>query len=126
MKSRSRLYDAFGELIYTVSLADGMIQPEELDKIHEVLMNHPWGQEIKWSFDYEARKNNDPKEAYDKALQVLKEHGPDEEYVFLIDILEQIAEASNGIIPEEREVIDRVQNNLREHFMLYLDENELI
>ncbi|MFT4759175.1 MAG: tellurite resistance protein [Paraglaciecola sp.] len=43
MKSRSRLYDAFGALIYTVSLADGMIQPEELDKIHEVLMNDPWG-----------------------------------------------------------------------------------
>lgn len=126
MQSRSRLYDAFGELIYTVSLADGMIQPEELDKIHEVLMNHPWGQEIKWSFDYEARKNSDPQETYDKALQILKDHGPDEEYVFLVDILEQIAEASNGIIPEEREVIEGFQQSLREHFMLYLDDNELI
>jgi uncharacterized tellurite resistance protein B-like protein len=126
MKSRARLYDAFGELIYTVSLADGMIQPEELDKIHEVLMNHPWGQEIKWSFNYEARKKNNPKEAYEKALQVLKEHGPDEEYVFLVDILEQIAEASNGIVPEERRVLNQVQDNLRGQFMLYLDDNDLI
>lgn len=126
MASRSRLYDAFGELIYTVSLADGMIQPEELDKIHEVLMNHPWGQEIKWSFNYEARRDNDVEETYQKALQVLKDHGPDEEYVFLVDILEQIAEASDGIIPSERKMIDDFQQSLRDHFMLYLDDNELI
>jgi len=126
MQSRSRLYHAFGELIYTVSLADGMIQLEELDKLHEVLINHPWGQEIKWSFDYEALKNSDSQETYDRALQVLIDHGPDEEYVFLVDILEQIAEASNGIVPEEREVIDSIQQSLRDHFMLYLDDNELI
>jgi len=126
MIPKSKLYDAFGELIYTVALADGMIQPEELSKMEEVLENHLWGQEIKWSFNYEARKSNNPEETYQKALQVFKEYGPCDEYVFLIDILEQIAEASDGIIPEERAVIDGFQQSLREHFMLYLDDNELI
>ena len=126
MPDKSRLYDAFGELIYAVCLADGFIQPEEMDKIKGVLMNHPWGSEIEWSFLYEARKNNSPKEAYNKALEELKEHGPDPEYVFLIEILEQIANASDGIVPEERSIINDFQSSLKEHFIMYLDENDLI
>lgn len=126
MSDKSRLYDAFGELIYAVCLADGIIQPEEIEKIKEVLRNHPWGSEIEWSFNYEARKKNNPKETFDKAIEILKNHGPDSEYVFLVEILEQIASASDGIVPEERAVIDGFQQSLRDHFILFLDEYDLI
>lgn len=126
MVSKTRLYDAFGELIYAVALADGLIQQEELDKIEEVLKNHPWGKDIKWSFDYEARKGNDPKDAYEKALDLLKEHGPDEDYAFLIDIVNQIASASDGIDGKEKAVIEGFQSSLRVHFLEFLDEEGLL
>ncbi len=126
MVSKTRLNDAFGELIYAVALADGLIQQEELDKISEVLKNHSWGKDIQWSFDYESRKGNDPKDAYEKALDVLKEHGPDPDYAFLIQILEEIAQASDGVDKEEKELIDGFQSSLREHFLKYLDENGLM
>ena len=125
MVSETRLHDAFGELIYAVALADGMIQPEELGKIKEVLLKHPWGSGIQWSFDYESRKKTDPKEAYEKALDVLKENGPHPEYIFLVDILEQIAAASERVDASERAIIDGFQTSLKEHFLKYLDENNL-
>ena len=126
MISKTRLYDAFGELIYAVALADGLIQQEELDKIDEVLKTHSWGKDVKWSFDYEARNGRDPKDAYEKALDLLKEHGPNPEYYFLIDILEKISGASEGIDQKERTVIDGFHTSLRDHFLEFLDENGLL
>ena len=37
MVSKTRLYDAFGELIYTVAIADGIIQEDEVKIIEERL-----------------------------------------------------------------------------------------
>ncbi|MCR9289337.1 MAG: TerB family tellurite resistance protein [Bacteroidetes bacterium] len=126
MTSKTRLYDAFGELIYAVALADGLIQQEELDKIDEVLKNHPWGKDVKWSFDYEARKGNDPKDAFEKALDLFKENGPDPDYYNLIDIIERIAVSSQGMDTDEKEVIEGFQTSLRNHFLEFLDQNGLM
>ncbi|MDB4728086.1 hypothetical protein OAF63_04770 [Saprospiraceae bacterium] len=126
MTSKTRLYDAFGELIYAVALADGLIQQEELDKIDEVLKNHQWGKDVKWSFDYEARKGNDPKDAFEKALDLFKENGPDPDYYNLIDIIERIAVSSQGMDTDEKEVIEGFQTSLRNHFLEFLDQNGLM
>lgn len=126
MTSKTRLYDAFGELIYAVALADGLIQQEELDKIDEVLKNHPWGKDVKWSFDYEARKGNDPKDAFEKALDLFKENGPNPDYYNLIDIIERIAVSSQGMDTDEKEVIEGFQTSLRNHFLEFLDQNGLM
>ena len=70
MASETRLSDAYGELLYAIALADGIIQDSEVNIIKEVLKNHRWGQEVLWSFNYETEKKNDPKESYEKALFV--------------------------------------------------------
>ena len=37
MVSRTRLNDAFGELIYAIAIADGIVDPEEKEVLHKVL-----------------------------------------------------------------------------------------
>ncbi len=124
--SLPHLHDAFGELIYAVALADGHIQAEETAKLKELLANHPWGKDIQWSFDYETRKGRDVRAAYDKALQVLQDHGPDPEYAFLVEVVNAVAEASDGVDAEEKAVIDGFQQSLYQHFLNYMEEHELL
>ncbi len=126
MVSKTRLIDAFGELIYAVAIADGMIQPEEIKLLEEVLEGHPWASKIKWSFDYELKNQNNLTDTYLKALNTLKENGPFKDYYYLVEIIEKIAKASDGVDKEEKTVIDSFQKSLREHFLEFLDENGLL
>lgn len=123
--SKEKLYDALGELIYAVAKADGLVQPSETDKLHELLMGHSWSREIQWSFDYEHRHDITVGEAYAKALDTCKAYGPTEEYAFLFEVLRAVAEASHGVDTNEREVIQRFKRELKEHFLtLDLDDVE--
>lgn len=125
MVSKTRLYDAYGELIYAVAIADGHVQEEEIETIQQILEGHSWAQEVKWSFDYELKKGNSLKDTYLKALDTLKENGPHREYAYLIEILEKVAQASDGVQKKEGRVISIFQKSLRAHFIEYLQENEL-
>ncbi len=107
-----KLYETFGELIYVIAMADGKIQPEELDIIEQRLSNHPWGKEIKWSFDYEVQKENSIDYLYKKVIDYCQLHGPDEEYDFLIQTLHDVAASSNGIDAKEQKVMDGFVNEL--------------
>lgn len=115
--SKAKLYDALGELIYAVALADGGIQDTEIQKLHELLLAHPNAQAIQWSFDYENKSHISLEEAYYKALETCKAYGPNEEYAFLFDALMAVAEASNGINEQELAVIERFQKELKDHFL---------
>ena len=126
MVSKTRLMDAFGELIYAVAIADGIVQPEEIQTLEEMLKDHPWASEIKWSFNYELKNENSLKESYEKALQTLKENGPFEEYTYLVEIIEKLAVSSDGIDIQEQKVISNFQHSLRDHFLEFLDENGLL
>jgi len=125
MVSETRLYDAFGELIYTVAVADGMIQDEEIKVIEEKLQEYKWGTDVKWSFNYEKKKGSDLKETYLKALETFKEYGPHPDYYNLIELLEEVAKASNGFEKKEGRVISIFNKSLRAHFLEYLTENRL-
>jgi len=116
MVSKTKLYDAFGELIYAIAIADGMIQQEELDSLETILKGHPWAKEIQWSFDYEHRKQHNLMETYNKAVETLKDHGPSEEYVYLIEVLGEVAAASNGFEKKEGMLISNFQKLLKAHF----------
>ncbi len=116
MKSMHKLFESFGELIYVVAMADGVIQKEELTIIEKRLSDHRWGKDIKWSFDYEVEKKNDIEDLYKKVIAYCEDHGPDEEYDFLLEVLNEIAKASDGIIKEEKEKIDGFVNNLTQKF----------
>ena len=126
MVSKTRLIDAFGELIYVVAIADGMVQPEEIKTLEELLKGHPWASEIQWSFDYELKNQNDLQDTFQKALETLKENGPFEDYTYLVEVIEKIAASSDGIDQSENKIISNFQKSLREHFLEFLDENGLL
>lgn len=117
MATKEKLYNAFGELIYAIARADGAVQDVEEEALIKVLNNHPWSKEIKWSFDYEACKENCVSDAYDKAMNIFKEHGPDPEYKFMLEVMTEVAEAFHGIVPEEKELIDRFKRDLKQKFL---------
>ena len=115
--SKERLYDAYGEIIYAITLADGIIQPEEIKQLKEIVKLHPWASQIKWSFDYESSKEKDVMLAYNSALITLKEHGPDPDYAHLVNFINEIASASNGIDVNEAKMIETFKTSLRNHFI---------
>ena len=126
MVSQVELYDAFGELMYAVANADGVIDEQEMAKLKEVLKDHEWTSEILWSFNYEKSKSKDIKEAYNKALDICKTFGPSKEYIYLLEALEKIAAASDGISVEEKEIIDNFEADLRAKFRQDLLNDELL
>lgn len=126
MISKEQLYDAFGELIYAVAKADGLIQVEEKLMLDKILDEHPWASQIHWSFNYERKKGTDPEESYKKALYIFKEHGPHPDYAYLLDVLERVAEASDGIDSDEQKVIDDFQSDLRQRFLKDAEQNNWI
>ena len=75
MKNTEKLIEAFGELIYVVAMADGAIQKQELRVIETKLSSHKWGADIKWSFDYEVKKNASVEELYKKVISYCEMHG---------------------------------------------------
>lgn len=116
MENLEKLYDAFGELIYAVAMADGIIQKEEVEALEKILAKHPWANEIKWSFDYELSKNNSVDELYNKVVAICHMIGPRKEYDNLIAIITEIAEASNGIDEKESAIISNFSKDLIARF----------
>ncbi|MBQ4822045.1 TerB family tellurite resistance protein [Aquimarina sp. MMG016] len=116
MVSKDRLYQTFGELLYVVAMSDGVIQKEEIQTLEEILMGHPKGNEIKWSFDYENDQQSDIETLYKKVIEVFSDNGPDEEYDFMIYALSKIAEASKGTDAKEEAVIQNFSRDLLERF----------
>ncbi len=116
MKNTEKLIEAFGELIYVVAMADGSIQKEELDVIEKRLATHKWGEDIKWSFNYEVKKNGSIEDLYKKLIINCEMHGPDPEYKFLLEVLEEVADSSSGVDIDEKDAIDSFQRQLTRKF----------
>ncbi len=116
MISRDRLYQTFGELLYVIAMSDGVIQEKESETLEEILQAHPKGKDIKWSFDYESRNQNDIEDLYKKVIEVFSDNGPDYEYDFMIYALTKLAEASDGKDVQETKVISNFSKDLLERF----------
>ena len=52
MAHLEHVYEAFGELLYAVTMVDGEIQDSELDKLKAILAPHAWSDQIQWSFEF--------------------------------------------------------------------------
>lgn len=122
---RERLYDAFGELIYAVALADGSIQEEEVSALEKVLKGHTWSKAIKWSFNYERSKKISVESAYLRAMATFKEFGPDPEYKYMLEVMQEVAKAFNGIVPAEQKIIDNFQKELKSQFIKDIEDKNL-
>ena len=115
MNSKERLYEAFGELVYIVAIADGIIQKEEKQALHDIIKSHPWAADIEWSFNYEADKHHDPEYLYKRVLSICHQNGPDPDYKFLVEILESVARSSTA--PDlENKAIQRFISELTDKF----------
>ncbi|MBN4072622.1 TerB family tellurite resistance protein [Crocinitomix catalasitica] len=116
MQDKEKLYDAFGELIYAVAMADGIIQDEEIDALNEILNNHPWASNINWSFNYEVKAGIEVDQVYKKVINFCQDYGPTEEYAEMLDVITKIAEASDGVDFSESIIIESFQADLIDHF----------
>ncbi len=112
MIPKEKLYDAFGELVYVVAMADGIIQQEETDALHNILKDHPWAKEVEWSFNYERSHHTDIDFLYGKVLDICYQNGPDPDYEKLLKILESVAAAHKGVDIKERAVINKFTSDL--------------
>lgn len=110
------LYDAFGELIYVLAMADGVIQEEEITALEHILKTHPWSAEIQWSFNFERKKNNSIEVVYNKLIDICKFMGPHKEYECMIEVMTYVAKASEGIDAKEQKVIDDFRKDLLTKF----------
>lgn len=116
MSLKTKLYDAFGELLYVLAMADGVIQPEEIAVLEAIVDKHPFGKDIKWSFEYEELHHSNVEDLYQKVLNMCQIIGPDPEYQNMIDMMKEIAHASSGVDSNEQKVIDRFTHELTERF----------
>ncbi|MCT4582190.1 MAG: TerB family tellurite resistance protein [Flavobacteriales bacterium] len=116
MTEKEKLYETLGELLFVVAKADGVIQEEEKEALNQLLANHSAEHEIKWSFNYEANKNNSVEEVYKKAISFCQHYGPAPEYKEFLEAMKTIADATNGIAPQESKVINSFSNDLLERF----------
>lgn len=124
--SKERLYESFGELVYVLAMADGRIDPSETKALDQILEKHAWAKDIRWSFDYEAKRSGDLEGIYEKALYHCQQLGPNPEYAFMIEVMEAVADASNGIDADEQAVIDGFQNDLIARFKSDLEKGRLL
>ena len=114
--NKEKLYEAFGELIYVVAMADGEIQETEVTALKKLVSEHPLGPDIKWSFDYEAKNETSTADTYQKVLNTCQAYGPTEDYLLLLDLLKKVAAASNGVDEKEQQVITSFQADLIARF----------
>lgn len=109
---KSKLYNAFGEVIYTMAMADGYVHEKEISSLHDLLADHEWARGIKWSFDYEHKRNRNLNDVIKFSLMVFKENGPSDEYPYFLDVLKKVAEAHDGIVEQEQKLIDLLHKEL--------------
>lgn len=112
MVQKHEVYDAFGELIYTLAKADGVVQDEELVKIKQILASHEWSRDIMWSFDYEKRRERTSDMVIGKVLRVFREYGPFEEYPYFMQVAEEVAAAFGGVVEDEQKILDQLKDVL--------------
>ena len=84
MISKNKFYDAIGELIYAMNTA---APPKAIEALKKTVDGHDWADEIQWSFKYELNKQKNRMDVYRQAFDTFKSHGPDREYKYLIEML---------------------------------------
>jgi len=107
------LQEAFGKVVYSVAKIDGEVQQVEIDALDKIIAENEWAKEVLKSFNKETKLDNDPNLIFLKAMRVFRIYGSNEHYPFFIDLLIKIAEAHDGIVPEEQKLIDLFTNALK-------------
>ncbi|WP_378185927.1 TerB family tellurite resistance protein [Aquimarina sp. W85] len=116
MENKDRLYQSFGELLYVAAMSDGVIDEQQMITLEEILLEHPKGKDIKWSFDYENANHSDINTLYRKVIEVFSDHGPDEEYEFMHYALTKLARASEHVNAQNKSIATNFSTDLLDRF----------
>ncbi len=116
MRKEEKLYEIFGELLYAIAKADGVIQQSEKETLVQLLKNHSLGSEILWSFEFEESHNSSVEEIYNKVINFCHVYGPAPQYEEFRIAMKIVAEASNGITERESKLINSFSIDLMERF----------
>lgn len=112
------LLNTFGRIIYAVAKADGEVQDTEIEVIQKVIDDNEWAQEVELSFEVERELDEDADVIFDKAIGLFQFNEIKGHYKEFIDLLEQIADAHDGIVSEEKVLIDKFKDKLKDHGMI--------
>jgi len=121
MNPVQNLYFALGELAYAVAKADGQIQKEEKQLLHDIVTKEVNADNI--DFDYSeiifnimGKDNADAETSYNWALQEMKLNShyfkPELRNKFW-DVLLKVAEAFPPVTPHEQKFLDRFKKDLK-------------
>lgn len=121
MRKEEKLYEIFGELLYAIAKADGVIHEEEKERLKQLLQNHTLGSEILWSFEFEEKHNSSVEEIYNKVINFCHVYGPAPQYDEFITAMKIIADAKDGITEQESKLINSFSKDLMERFQRDID-----
>ena len=111
-KTFERVYDAFARMIYSIIIADGVIDEEEKRIIEEQVK----GREIEKYLDKYIGSEEEHLiiESYQNLIYACREYGSSDEYSELIEVLSQIKNVSAVIDEDDAEILESIISNLKQ------------
>lgn len=94
MPLKAELYDSFARLMYSIAMADGVIEKEERAVLKRAIGEHPLKDSVEKYFESKDNEVYSLVETYKELIEICKENGPDPEYKFFIGVLEELALAA--------------------------------
>lgn len=105
-----------GSVVYALAKADGCIEPDEANRLRELLTHEPHGDLAWYAFQLHQRYEKSYREAYGYALRRFRNNRDEldeSQKARFVRILEQIAAADAEVAKRERVLIDQFQSDLR-------------
>ncbi|MEN7548030.1 hypothetical protein AAG747_08920 [Rapidithrix thailandica] len=103
MDLRDDLFQSFGELLYVIFNQDNGISDHQFQGIRQTLQQVSWGEEVYWSFQYEAQHHPEPEKLFYQVLDAFSQFGPQETYApFFTLILHLIHQSESSDLKEQR------------------------
>tara|TARA_R110002049_G_scaffold265234_2_gene441350 strand:- start:4257 stop:4631 length:375 start_codon:yes stop_codon:yes gene_type:complete len=121
MDGKERLYYALGQLAYAVAKADGEVNYEEKNKLHDIMVagikSHKYAFNITEIIFHILQKDKFYKvdDAYEVALSeidICSNYLTEEMKIEFIEVLEKVAAAFGTVTTEEKAVINRFKADL--------------
>ncbi|MBY0427153.1 MAG: hypothetical protein K2Q22_16075 [Cytophagales bacterium] len=103
---RTKLYDSFTTLVYTIILADGVIDEAEKQIFGRIIKLHPRSSDPAWKFNFQEAKEISIMEAYKETMDVCKQIGKNEEITQLVNLLEEISKVSKSPDEDDESLVE--------------------
>jgi hypothetical protein len=106
------VYKAFGQFIYGLTKADGIIQSEEIFMLDTLVRANEGAGEILGSLKEHIYLNSSPLKCVEESISHLSKHSKPELNLEFYEIIKKVAKISQGIDAPENEIINRFKNEV--------------